>query len=234
MNPQILTVPLELKSNLKTRELEGHGSVFGNVDLGGDVVIRGAFKSVLAEAKKSGDMPGMYWMHDPSRPMGVWHEMAEDDRGLYVKGEIADTPLGNEIHALMKLGAVRKLSIGYKAGETAYDRDGNRMLKTIEVLRDVSPVSYAMNPLAKISAVKAQCSADGEYVPTEREMEQKFRDMGCSKKVARALVYRLFDNDRGGMLADQRWDAGGSDETAEVSEAIAGLLGRVRVASIKR
>jgi len=35
-------VPLEIKS-LAGLEFEGHGSVFGNLDLGGDVVMPGAF-----------------------------------------------------------------------------------------------------------------------------------------------------------------------------------------------
>lgn len=165
--------------------------------------------------------------------MGVWHEIREDSVGLYVKGEIAETPLGNEIHALMKIGAVRKMSIGYKAGEVSYDSEGHRLLKSVDILRDVSPVSYAMNPLAKISSIKAQCSADGEYVPTEREMERHFRDMGCSKNVSRVLVSKIFDeDDRGGMPPSSRWDAGEVDQE-EVGEALDALLGKLRVASIR-
>ena len=34
---QKLTIPLQIK-NLSEREFEGHGSMFGNIDLGGDVV----------------------------------------------------------------------------------------------------------------------------------------------------------------------------------------------------
>ena len=216
MNQHYLTVPLQLKSNLETRELEGHGSIFGNVDLGDDIVVRGAFRQTLANAAKSGDMPGMYWMHDPLRPIGAWSEMREDDVGLYVKGQIADTALGNEVRELMRIGAVRKLSIGYKATDVDYDSKGHRLLKSVN-LRDVSPVSIAMNPLAKISSFKSQLSADGEYVPTEREMEQHFRDMGCSKKTARVLVHKLFDDDDpGGMPDGRRWDAGivGEDQAA--------------------
>ena len=54
-----LTVPLEIKQ-LSAREFEGHGSVFGNEDLGGDVVMPGAFERSLAQHKASGSLPQMF------------------------------------------------------------------------------------------------------------------------------------------------------------------------------
>jgi hypothetical protein len=58
MTNQTIDFGLELKA-LSDREFEGHGSVFGNVDLGGDVVTRGAFKRSLAKHKADGTMPGL-------------------------------------------------------------------------------------------------------------------------------------------------------------------------------
>src|ERR1051326_3759809 len=92
-----ITVPLEIKS-LKYREFEGYGSVFGNKDLGGDVVVQGAFAKSLAAHEDAGTMPQMFWMHDPSRVPGKWLKMAEDDHGLFVHGQLAPTPLGEEMH----------------------------------------------------------------------------------------------------------------------------------------
>jgi phage head maturation protease len=31
-------------------------------------------------------MPALLWQHDPSKPIGVYEDMREDDTGLYVKG----------------------------------------------------------------------------------------------------------------------------------------------------
>jgi HK97 family phage prohead protease len=83
-------------------QFEGHGAVFGNVDLGGDVILPGAFKRTLAEHKANGSLPAMFWMHNPDRVPGKWLEVAEDDKGLAVKGELAQTDLGKEIHILLK------------------------------------------------------------------------------------------------------------------------------------
>nr|NIS40236.1 HK97 family phage prohead protease [Desulfuromonadales bacterium] len=71
MTAQVLTFPFEVKQ-IGEREFEGYGSTFGNVDLGDDIVVRGAFKRTLAEHRKAGTMPLMFWMHDPRQVPGVW------------------------------------------------------------------------------------------------------------------------------------------------------------------
>lgn len=228
---QTLTVPLEIKG-FSGRRLEGHGAIFGNVDFGGDIVIPGAFKKSLAEHKRAGTMPQMFWMHDPTQVPGAWESMAEDEEGLAVSGILADTTLGNDMKTLAGMKAVRGLSIGYAAIDVDYDRNGHRLLKQVH-LGEVSLVSMAMNPLAQIESVKARLSASGEYVPTEREFERVFRGAGCSKNVARMLVAKLFDSDPGGMPDGRRWDAGDVDEVAAAAEAISNLTGRVMAGSLR-
>lgn len=226
-----LSFGLEIKA-LSDREFEGHGSVFGNVDLGGDVVVPGAFKRTLAEHKRSGTLPVMLWMHKMDAPIGVWQEMKEDSRGLYVRGELADTILANEVRSLLKMKAVRGMSIGYRVTDAGYDRDGHRLLKDID-LHEVSVVTLGMNPLAKVEAVKARLSAAGEYVPTEREFERSLRDAGYSRAVARHLAGKVFDSEvDGGMPRHSpRWDAGHVEsedaEAAELLKQINGLTDRI-------
>ena len=186
---QKLTVPLEIKA-LSNREFSGYGSVFGNTDLGGDVVMRGAFKRSIAQKRKDDQLPSMFWMHDPSRVPGKWLDMEEDQRGLAVKGVLAETPLGDEIHTLLKMEAVRGLSIGFVTKDQDFDDDGNRLIKEVD-LWEVSVVSLPMNPLAQVAHVKSQLSAAGEYVPTAREFERILRDVGCSQMIAKRLVSQI-------------------------------------------
>jgi uncharacterized protein len=227
-----LTVSLEIKS-LKDREFDGHGSVFKNVDLGGDIVMPGAFKRSLNQHKRDGSLPQMFWMHDPSRVPGKWLDMHEDDEGLAVRGVLAPTDLGNEIHTLLKMDAVRGLSIGYRTRDQDFDKDGNRLIKEAD-LWEVSVVSLPMNPLAQIAHVKSRLSVDGVYVPTPKEFETSFRQMGCSKQIARKLVSKIFDapgetlgdegDEAGATLADSsdspRCDAEGDDEVLKTLVAI--------------
>lgn len=229
------SVQLELKA-IGPREFEGYGSVFGNVDHGGDVVMPGAFSDSLKGHKEAGTMPLMYWMHQSDQVPGVWLDMAEDRKGLYVKGEVLDTALGRDVRILLEKKAVRGLSIGYRPLEADWRSDGVRMLKEVD-LAEVSIVSMAMNPLAQVENMKAaRLSRDGEYVPTAREFEAHFRKMGCSKTVARTMLARLFDDpDAGGMPGGHRWDAGEVDdeEKRQIAEMLASLTDKVGAASIR-
>ena len=221
MKPSI-TVPLEIKA-LSEREFEGRGSVFRNVDLGGDIVAPGAFKKSLSSHKRAGSLPQMFWMHDPSRVPGKWTDMRETDDGLHVKGVLADTPLGNEIHTLLKMDAVRGLSIGYQTTEADYDRDGNRIIKQAD-LWEVSVVSLPMNPLAQVQHVKSQLSAAGEYVPTVKEFERILRNAGCSRSVAKLIAYKvrsLEDEDDDGDRSELSLRNAGEDETAKAIRELA-------------
>lgn len=229
---QKLNVALEIKS-LGAREFEGHGSIFGNVDLGGDVVVPGAFRKSLARHKKAGSLPQMFWMHRPDQVPGRWLDMEEDSKGLYVRGELADTPLGQEMHTLLKMKAVRGQSIGYQTVDSEFSKDGIRLLKEVE-LWEVSLVSLAMNPLAQVEAVKSRLSAFGEYVPTEREFERLLRDAGCSRKVATTLVAKLYDPESCGMLDVHQRDVGEVDEAEAALKLIEGLTDRYGAAAITR
>lgn len=204
MRPQ-LTVPLQIKA-LSDREFDGHGSVFGNEDLGGDIVLPGAFAKSLTKHRKAKSVPQMFWMHDPSRVPGKWLDMSEDSNGLKVRGVLADTPLGNEIHTLLTMDAVRGLSIGYQVLDDDYDSEGRRLLKQVD-LWEVSVVSLPMNPLAQVQHAKSQLSARGEYVPTAREFERTLRDAGCSRTVAKSILAKLYEGKPSPRDADMDADA---------------------------
>ncbi len=62
----------------------GYASVFGEVDLGKDVIERGAFRASLTERGAGGVR--MLYQHDPNEPIGAWTLIREDERGLYVEG----------------------------------------------------------------------------------------------------------------------------------------------------
>ena len=196
-------VPLQIKS-LNDRDFEGYGSVFGNEDLGGDIVVRGAFTKSLKRYEREGQLPLMFWAHDPAQVPGMWTDMKEDTRGLYVKGTLADTQLGNEVRTLLGMKAVRGLSIGFSvpARGLEYDDDKDvRLIKEAE-LWEVSVVSLPMNPRAQVTHAKTRLSAAGEYVPTakelsgiKRELESWFKSRGFSKQAAVAYASMAFRDD---------------------------------------
>src|ERR1700754_5362483 len=107
--------PLEVKALGDDGTFEGYGSIFKNVDSYGEVVEPGAFTASLVDARQKGRSIKMLWQHDPSQPIGVWGEMAEDSKGLYVKGRLLKdkVPQATAAYELLKEGALDGLSIGY-------------------------------------------------------------------------------------------------------------------------
>lgn len=132
--------------------VEGYASYFGRVDQGGDVVLKGAYAASLATLKREGRAVKMLWQHDPSQPIGVWDEVREDDRGLWVKGRLLDSiARGREAAALIAAGAIDGLSIGYRTRRAAKNDKGQRVLTELE-LWEVSLVTFPMLTGARVAA----------------------------------------------------------------------------------
>ena len=96
-------------------EIAGYASLFGAEDQGGDVVEAGAYWRSLKSLERQGRRVKMLWQHDPAQPIGVWDEVREDARGLYVKGRLLESvEKAREAAALIEAGAIDGLSIGYR------------------------------------------------------------------------------------------------------------------------
>jgi len=177
-------MPCEFKAHDdKPHTFEGYGSVYDVIDAYGDIVERGAFAETLKKSEVSGIMPAMLWQHNASSPIGIWTAMHEDDYGLHVMGELADTTLGNEAYTLMKMGALSGLSIGYSVVREEYDRKRDaRLLKQIN-LWEVSPVTFPANADARVEAVK---TTDSSY----RGLERILRDVGFSRSESKLIASR--------------------------------------------
>lgn len=135
--------------------LDGYASFFGEVDSGGDIVAPGAFAAGLRAARSEGRSVKMLWQHDPSRVIGVWDDVREDDRGLRVSGRLLpEVAAGREAAALVEAGALDGLSIGYSVKRATRDDAGRRVLRDVE-LWEVSLVTFPMLATARVGA-KAQ------------------------------------------------------------------------------
>jgi HK97 family phage prohead protease len=133
-------------------EISGYASLFGSPDQGGDVVQPGAYAASLRQLKQAGRSVKMLWQHDPAQPIGVWEEVREDARGLWVKGRILSSiSRGREAAALIAAGAIDGLSIGYRTRKAQKTAAGQRLLSELE-LWEVSLVTFPMLPTARVAA----------------------------------------------------------------------------------
>jgi len=181
---------LDLKAVSEKGVVEGYGSTFGGPpDLGGDIVLPGAFIDSLAEHKRKGTMPLMFFGHKASDlTIGSWTDMAEDGKGLWVQGQLdMEDPYASKIQRKLKQGQMRGLSIGYEIKSASPDpkRPGVRMLEKLN-LWEVSVVNLPMNPRAAVDTVKSYTASGG--LPSLPEFEEFLREAGFSKSQATAIA----------------------------------------------
>src|SRR5512141_1260402 len=96
----------EVKSIGSDGTFTGLASTYGNVDLGNDMVMPGAFSKTLAE--KRGQVP-LLMGHDPSAPIGL-ATLTDSPQGLQVRGELVlEADGAKSAYALLKKGVIRGL-----------------------------------------------------------------------------------------------------------------------------
>lgn len=187
--------------------IEGYGSVFDVVDQGGDIIAPGAFKQSLASGRKV----KMLFQHDASAVIGTWKTVEEDQKGLRVAGKILTTvKAGSEAYEYVKAGAIDGLSIGYRTVKSM-DRNGKRVIMQAE-LWEVSLVTFPMNEMARIDAVKASDMPRDEI---ERLLTLR---AGLSRSVARQLLAEGYKG-----IRDMRGAVDGAEELAELLKQRAAL-----------
>lgn len=151
-----MNMAFEVKADEKGA-FSGYGAIFGNVDLGGDIVLPGAFTKSLAAYTKSGTQPALLWSHNDASPIGDWTSMEEDSKGLKVSGQLwldDGLPDAQKAYRMMRGTGTKGLSIGYQTKISERNQKGERLLKEVD-LYEVSAVTTPMNPKATITRVKS-------------------------------------------------------------------------------
>lgn len=121
--------------------IEGYAALFGVADQMADVVRAGAFAHARAP------LP-MYVEHEQRLRAGVWTDVREDARGLYVRGEIRDDLPGAARAKRMIARGIDGLSIGF-VPLVATKTVAGRVLDEIDLL-EISIVTNPMQPLARL------------------------------------------------------------------------------------
>ena len=130
-------------------------SVFGNVDLEGDIVMPGAFSRTLEER----GLPPVFYSHQWwDGPIGATEKAEETEAGLVIEGRLfLDSDLTKRVHASMSAGQLREFSFAYDVVSSRSEtRDGQdvRLLDDLD-LYEVGPTLLGMNPATELIDVRS-------------------------------------------------------------------------------
>jgi hypothetical protein len=190
-------------TSLEAGVFSGYASLFGETDLGGDVVAPGAFRASLRQRGAQGVR--MLFQHDPAQPIGTWLEIAEDAKGLRVVGKLnLDVARARELAALIRDGALDGLSIGYRTIRSARAPGGARKLLALD-LWEISLVTFPMLLGARVGGKRASPARFQESAICD--WQRAADSLSLRLAVAQRLVLRYSPeqprDDRG------RWTSGG-------------------------
>lgn len=187
---------------------EGYASVFGVVDSDGDIIEPGAFAQVLKTQSRS---VAMFFNHRRNEiPVGKWLELAEDSKGLHVRGELTPgNPQSEALKAAMMHGTVGGMSVGFSASKqdvtsiaTGYS------FRNVARLTEISVCTFPANELATVSTLKGM-----ETIESIRDAENWLRESaGLSKSEAQAFIARI--------KSAVRSESEGGDDIAALIERI--------------
>ncbi|WP_370701667.1 HK97 family phage prohead protease [Thalassovita autumnalis] len=160
--------------------ISGYASLFHQPDQGGDRVMPGAFAASLKQLAAEARAVKMLWQHDPAQPIGLWEEISEDARGLWVKGRLLpEVSRAREAQALIAAGAIDGLSIGYRTEKAVKNPTGGRALHQLD-LWEVSLVTFPMLPSARLQPAALQEKAQNDA--------RDWRDLTAALRNATELI----------------------------------------------
>jgi HK97 family phage prohead protease len=164
------SIKLELKSIDESGVFEGRLAVYGNVDEVGDLIEPGAFTKTLQEGAS---VIPLLWQHDQTAPIGTLH-LTDSPSALLCKGTLVlSVPKAHEAYDLMKAGALKGLSIGYRAVKDIMDGSVRRLKEL--ALYEGSLVTLAANRLAQVTDIK-QGGQDSETLEAFRNAARDLKD----------------------------------------------------------
>lgn len=149
------------------QEVEGVGqfeaivSVFGNVDVVGDRVVKGAFANSLKkweDVRQSGDsgIP-VVWTHDWNgldSIVGEVVEAEERDEGLWVKGQLdMEEEFAQKLFRKLQKRRIREFSFAYDIVNEKEQNGANELLE-LDII-EVGPTFKGANPDTRLIGVKA-------------------------------------------------------------------------------
>lgn len=219
--------PLEIREISDEGEFAGYASVFDVEDSYGTIMTKGCFTRTLKEHRVAKTAPKLLYQHDSGLIVGEHTLLREDDKGLYIEGQLyynePAIPEAARAHTLMKKGQLEGISIGftlYDGDSYEYSSDHDAFLIKELNLWENSLVTFPSNPEAQVNDVRA-AFARGE-VPAPSVIEKTLRKtLGMSEREAKRLVSGGYSELKGAHVDSQ---ASRSEQLAELTRLASSVV----------
>lgn len=213
----ISSLALEVKQLTDTGEFTGIASVTGNVDLGDDIVLPGAFTKTIAER---GNKVRLMDNHKVRIGLATVTEIPE---GLSTVGRInLEKQSGREAFSDLKFyrdhGLPMGMSMGYQPIRFDYDAKGHRLLREVKLF-EVTVTELPMNERAQVLTVKSI----GDLITKARHSRSEKDEFNAQLAeaelvVSGTLMTGALSSSLGRLL--KRADMGKNERIAEALKAI--------------
>lgn len=177
MQTKQMTAPAEVRVKTDadgnpTGVVEAYVSVFGNVDLVGDRVVKGAFSEFVQRVKDGWRAP-FVWSHKTHTPemfIGDTIDAEETEHGLKVTAQLhMDEPVAAKVFSLIEKRQVSQYSFAYKVKEARWvDEDGKRIYELVKLdVHETGPTMFGANPETRTVTAKDLPAAEPETDPED-------------------------------------------------------------------
>ena len=173
----------------------------------GDVVTAKAWAQGITNFRKN---PVLLYQHKHDCPIGRVDKVTVDKKGLFVEANVSDA--AEKLHAvqsLIKDGALKSFSVGFKVKDGKYDHKPDSMTNTDVELLEISVVSVPANQESLFSIRKSFDDNQHDYAEfiekfankdNEINIDTREKDMGIKVGITDVVAdhYHTYEIDDGG------------------------------------
>src|SRR5210317_221174 len=147
------------KKGSKSLKIAGYANTVAK-DRSGDVVTAQAWAKGVENYRRN---PVLLYQHKHENPIGRVDKITVDKKGIFVEAAVSEAAEKNHgVQTLIKDGALKSFSVGFRVKDGKYNRDDDTMMITDVELLEISVVSVPCNQDSLFS-IRKSFESDKDY-----------------------------------------------------------------------
>ena len=161
-----------VKKGSKALKIAGYANTITK-DRAGDVVTAQAWAKGVDNYRRN---PVLLYQHKHDAPIGRVEKITVDKKGIFVEANVSEAAeRSHGIQTLIKDGALKSFSVGFRVKDGKYNREDDSMMITDVELMEISVVSVPCNQDSLFS-IKKSFETDEDYNEFKKSFEEASND----------------------------------------------------------